>query len=61
MSEQACRDCHRIVSGQTCPVCGSNSLSRDWSGYVVILDPELSSIAAKLNITTAGAYALKVR
>ena len=61
MSEQACRDCHRIVIGQNGPVCGSSSLSKDWSGYVVILDPDLSSIAAKLNITTAGAYALKVR
>jgi len=61
MSEQACRDCHRIVTDQNCPVCGSNSLSRDWSGYVVIIDPELSDIASKLNITTPGAYALKVR
>ncbi|HDJ38014.1 MAG: DNA-directed RNA polymerase, subunit E'' [Methanosarcinales archaeon] len=61
MTEYACRDCHRIVSGQNCPACGSNSLSKDWSGYVLIIDPELSEIAVKLNITTPGAYALKVR
>jgi DNA-directed RNA polymerase subunit E" len=61
MSDQACRECHRIVSGSSCPSCGSSSLSRDWSGYVLIIDPELSEIASKLNITTAGTYALKVR
>lgn len=61
MSEQACRDCHRIASDQTCPVCRSNSFSRDWSGYVVIINPEFSDIASRLNISTAGAYALKVR
>lgn len=67
MGENVCRECHSVVKGQTCMVCGSTSLSSDWSGYVVILDirderGELKSeIAKKLNISKPGAYALKVR
>ncbi|MGB7571650.1 MAG: transcription elongation factor subunit Spt4, partial [Methanothrix sp.] len=34
MTEQACRECRRIVEGQVCPICNSASLSKDWSGYV---------------------------
>ena len=61
MTDQACRECHRIVTGSTCSVCGSNSLSSDWSGYVVIIDPSRSSIAKKLNVNLSGKYVLKVR
>ncbi|RCV64466.1 DNA-directed RNA polymerase subunit E' [Methanophagales archaeon] len=60
--EKACRDCHRIVeSGKAVCVCGSNLVSGDWSGYVVIIDVGESEIAKKLDITKAGRYALKVR
>jgi DNA-directed RNA polymerase subunit E" len=41
-------------------MCGGE-LSKDWQGYVVIVDPEKSDIAQRLNITKAGTYALKVR
>ncbi len=61
MAESVCRNCHRIVSGSTCPVCGSNVLSSDWSGYVVIIDPRRSEIAKRLKVDTPGKYALKVR
>ena len=44
-----------------CPICGSSALSKDWSGYVVIIDPKGSIIAEKLGITLPGSYALKVR
>lgn len=60
--EKACRDCHRIVeSGKGVCACGSNSLSSDWSGYVVIVDAEGSEIAKKLGMKKAGRHALKVR
>lgn len=60
--EKACRDCHRIVeSGKSVCECGSNSLSKDWSGYVVIIDAKGSEIAEKLGIKKEGRYALKVR
>jgi DNA-directed RNA polymerase subunit E" len=61
VSDKACRECHRIVSGSSCAVCISSSLSSDWSGYVVILDPNGSNIAKRLNVTLPGKYALKVR
>lgn len=61
MTEQACRDCHRIVEGLICPICGSASLSKDWSGYVVVIDPKGSVIANRLGINLPGRYALKVR
>jgi DNA-directed RNA polymerase subunit E" len=60
--DKACRDCHRIIeSGRLICVCGSNSMSQDWNGYVAIIDPAESEIAKKLEIKKAGKYALKVR
>ena len=61
MTEQACRECRRIVESQVCPICNSASLSREWSGYVVIIDPKESIIARRLEINLPGRYALKVR
>lgn len=61
MSDQVCRECHRIISGQTCPICGSSNLSSDWSGMVIIIDPEKSEIAKKIDVKVADKYALKVR
>jgi len=40
---------------------GSNTLTTDWMGYVIIIDPEKSEIAKKMNITKEGKYALRVR
>lgn len=58
-----CRECHFVVEPnvQNCPNCGSSSLTEDWAGYVIIAHPERSEIAEKMEITTAGKYALKVR
>lgn len=61
MSEQVCRECHRIVAGQTCPICGSSNLSSDWSGMVIVIDAEHSEIARKMSIDLPDKYALKVR
>lgn len=58
-----CRECHRVVASnaEVCPSCGSSSLTEDWAGYVVILHPDTSEIAEKMEVTEAGTYALKVR
>lgn len=61
MSLKACRNCNLITDSVVCPNCGNASLSDDWSGYVVVLDPEKSEIAKRLNITKSGKYALRVR
>lgn len=58
---KVCRECHKVVEGESCVVCGTSNLSEDWAGYVVIIDPERSEIAKKMNITMPGRYALKVR
>ena len=46
---------------QTCPACGSSSLTEDWAGYVVITHPDRSEIAEEMDVTDPGKYALKVR
>ncbi|BBL69381.1 DNA-directed RNA polymerase subunit E'' [Methanoculleus chikugoensis] len=58
---KVCRECHRVVEGESCVICATSNLSEDWAGYVVIIDPERSEIAKKMNVTMAGRYALKVR
>jgi DNA-directed RNA polymerase subunit E" len=59
----ACRECHFVndADSQTCSACGSSQLTEDWAGYVVITHPEQSEIAAEMNVTEPGGYALKVR
>jgi DNA-directed RNA polymerase subunit E" len=42
-------------------MCQSSSLSEDWSGYLVIVDPLKSEIAKLLGIKRPGKFALKVR
>lgn len=61
MKERACRGCKSITEESACPLCGAASLSGDWIGYVVILDPGNSEIAKRLRIDKAGKYALRVR
>lgn len=58
---KVCRECHRVMDGESCVVCGTANLSEDWAGYLVIIDPVNSDIAKKMNIKLAGRYALKVR
>ncbi|NYT00282.1 MAG: DNA-directed RNA polymerase, subunit E'' [Methanocellales archaeon] len=60
MTEKACRECHRIVKGPVCS-CGSTSTSTDWIGYVIIINPEGSEAAKRMNVNRSGRYALKVR
>ena len=59
--EKACRNCHAITTGNVCPNCKTTSLSDDWTGILIIINPEESKVAEKLGITKPGRYALKVR
>jgi DNA-directed RNA polymerase subunit E" len=61
MSEKACSTCHFLTKENVCPKCKSTSLSDDFSGLVIIFDPQNSSIAKAMNIKEKGRYALKVR
>ncbi len=61
MSEKACSSCHFITKENVCPKCKTSSLSDDFSGLIIVFDPEGSAIAKAMNIKEKGRYALKVR
>lgn len=61
MNEKACSNCHFLTRESVCPKCKTSSLSDDFSGLVVIFDPEGSAVAKAMNIKVKGRYALKVR
>jgi len=61
MVDKACRNCHMITDGNVCPECKSTDLSDDFSGVVIILDPENSEIAKLMNINKKGRYAVRIR
>jgi len=61
MSEKACSTCHFITRENVCPKCKAATLSDDFSGIVIVFDPEGSAIAKAMNIKEKGRYALKVR
>jgi DNA-directed RNA polymerase subunit E" len=63
----ACGECNRILpepeKKNEIPKCSlheSAPVSSDWAGYVVVMNPERSEIANRLNIEVPGSYALKV-
>jgi DNA-directed RNA polymerase subunit E" len=43
-----------------CKNCGASDLTKEWYGYIIILDPEKSEIAKMLGIKSPGKYALRV-
>jgi len=53
--------CRVITRESICPKCKTASLSDDFSGLVIVFDPQGSTIAKTMNITEKGRYALKVR
>jgi DNA-directed RNA polymerase subunit E" len=61
MSEKACATCHHLTKESVCPRCKTQTLSDDYSGLLIVFDPENSAIAKAMNIREKGRYALKVR
>jgi len=61
MVEKACRNCHLIFEGNVCPNCKSTDLSDDFSGFVIIFDPENSAVAKAMDIKRKGTYAIRIR
>jgi DNA-directed RNA polymerase subunit E" len=55
----ACEKCKLITNMLKCPRCGGNA-TRDWQGYLIIIDSEKSEIAEKAKIESRGTYALRV-
>jgi len=59
--EKACRTCRFIVEeGDKCPNCGGDTFTTFWRGYVVIMNPEESEIAKKMEINRSGKFALRL-
>ncbi len=61
MSERACPECHTLSTKSPCPNCGATGFSDDYSGLVIILDPERSAVAKAMGVKVKGRYALRVR
>ena len=61
MRPRACRTCKIITEENACPICTSTDLSDDFSGLLIILDPENSELAEKIDIKEEGRYALRIR
>ena len=50
MSDFACKECHLILDEKACPRCPEAEVSREWQGYVEILNPESSDIAKEMGL-----------
>ena len=59
--QKACRGCKTIYEGDACPSCGSKEFSETIKGRIVVLNPEKSEIAQKINLKKAGNFAIKNR
>ena len=60
MVTKACTRCHRLMEEERCAICNVSS-SKNWSGFLIVIDPENSGIANELKIDLPGEYALRVR
>ena len=58
---RACRHCKNINEDTVCHVCKNTEFSDDYSGLLVVVDPENSILAEKLDTKEQGNYALKIR
>jgi len=59
--KKACRLCSTIFEGEKCPKCDSKESIEGFKGRAVILNPEKSEIAKKLNLKDKGNFAIKTR
>jgi DNA-directed RNA polymerase subunit E" len=57
---KACKHCGFITEEDSCSLCG-NQTSKDWQGYVIILDHTKSEIAKRMGLNVNGKFALRVR
>ena len=57
---RACKHCSAITEEEKCEICG-NKTSREWQGYVIIVDHTKSEIARRMGISINGKFALRVR
>jgi DNA-directed RNA polymerase subunit E" len=58
--QKACKNCSFIMEADECTRCGGKT-SKDWQGYVIIIDHNRSEIAKKMGVNIEGKFALRVR
>lgn len=59
---KACRSCRALVEREveTCPLCGSKDFTEEWSGVVIVIDPEISEVAKTVEIKGKGRFVVKI-
>ena len=59
---KACKLCSTIYEeGDKCPNCESKENTEGFKGRIIVLNPEKSEIAQKLNLKEKGNFAIKSR
>ena len=61
VKQKACKICKTIFEGDKCPACGSKEFTESFKGRIVVINPEKSEIAQKLNLKNKGNFAIKTR
>jgi len=54
-----CPKCKRLLSTSSCPIHKDAKLQESWKGRIIVVEPDNSELAKKINISEAGEYALK--
>ncbi len=59
---KACTRCKYLVNHEVikCPICGNDSFTENWSGMIIVVDPESSEVAKMLGISKPGRYAVRL-
>ena len=59
---KACKLCNTIYEeGDKCPKCESKETTENFKGRIIVLNPEKSELAQKLNLKEKGNFAIKTR
>lgn len=59
---KACRICSKIYEEEDkCPGCGAKESTEGFKGRIVVVNPEKSEVAQKLNLKEKGNFAIKTR
>jgi len=62
VKQKACKICNMIYeTGDRCPNCGAKEFTESFKGRIVLINPEKSEIAQKLNLKKKGNFAIKTR
>ncbi len=60
--DKACKICKTIFRGsEKCPKCDSKEIKENFKGRIVVINPEKSEIAKKVDLKKKGNFALKTR